>query len=484
MFDKIKNLSKDTLIYGTSTIVGRFLNFLLVPLYTNIFLPGEFGIVANVYAYIAILNVFFTIGLESGYFKFASTNEIGTKKQNFSHPYILIFINSLILSSVLFLFAKQFTYIFQISEDKYYLLHYTALILFFDAVVIVPFAYLRLQNKPKIFALVKMTFILVNVTSNFILIIYLRWGIVSIFIGNLIASVLTFILLSGLVIKNIEISFNKILFIELMKFSLPFIPAGISSNIVQVINRPILKYLTDDSTVGIFQANYKLGIFMMLFVSMFEFAWRPFFLQNAEEPNAKTIYSKVMTFFVLASSVLFLFLSLFIDNIAKMHIPFKGFLIGKAYWGGLNIVPVILFSYLLYGIYINLMAGIYIQKKTKYLPFITGGAAIINVIFNFLLIPHYHMMGAAIATLLSYLTMMVGIFYVSNKYYRINYEYKKIFFIILLLLIIYAGYLTINYYSIIVWYNKILFLILFAGSLFIFKIFNFSSIKDIILKKN
>ena len=269
-----------------------------------------------------------------------------------------------------------------------------------------------------------------------------------------------------------------------MKFSLPFIPAGISSNIVQVINRPILKYLTDDSTVGIFQANYKLGIFMMLFVSMFEFAWRPFFLQNAEEPNAKTIYSKVMTLFVLSSSVLFLFLSLFIDNIAKMHIPFKGFLIGKAYWGGLNIVPVILFSYLLYGIYINLMAGIYIQKKTKYLPFITGGAAIINVIFNFLLIPHYNMIGAAIATLLSYLTMMIGIFYISNKYYKINYEYKKIFFIILILLVIYAGYLTINYYSIIVWYYKIIFIIIFAGSLFIFKIFNFSSVRDIILKKN
>ena len=104
MLDKIKSLSKDTMIYGTSTIIGRFLNFLLVPIYTNIFLPGEFGIIANLYAYIAILNVFFTIGLESGYFKFASTLEVGSKKENFSHPFLGIFFNALILSSVLYIF--------------------------------------------------------------------------------------------------------------------------------------------------------------------------------------------------------------------------------------------------------------------------------------------------------------------------------------------------------------------------------------------
>ena len=426
MLDKLKSLSKDTLIYGTSTIVGRFLNFLLVPLYTNLFLPGEFGIVANVYAYIAILNVFFTIGLESGYFKFASTLEVGNKKQNFSHPFLGIYFNAFILSMVLFVFSKQFSTVFQISPARDILLKYTSIILFFDAIAIVPFAFLRLNHNPKKFALLKLLNIIINVVSNVVLIVFFKFGIEAVFFSNIAASVVTFIFLIPLVIENLDVTFNKKLFSELVMFSLPYIPAGISSNIVQVINRPILTALTNDSTVGIFQANYRLGIFMMLFVSMFEFAWRPFFLQHAKDSEAKSIFAKVMTIFVVVAALIFITLSFFINDIATVKIPFRGNLIGKAYWGGLSIVPIILLAYLFYGMYINLMAGIYIEKKTKYLPLITGIAAIVNVVFNFLLIPVMGMNGAAYTTLFSYLTMLVGIFIFSQKYYKIDYEYIKI----------------------------------------------------------
>jgi O-antigen/teichoic acid export membrane protein len=478
MLDKLKSLSKDTMIYGTSTIIGRFLNFLLVPIYTNIFLPGEFGIVANIYAYIAILNVFFTIGLESGYFKFASTLEVGSKKENFSHPFLGIFFNALILSSVLYIFSSDFSYLFQIDVKRDILLKYTAAILFFDAIVLVPFAYLRLQHKPKLFALIRITNIVVNVICNLLFILVFHFGIESVFISNLIASALTFLLLIPIVIKNMTFTYNKLLVKELIMFSLPYIPAGISSNIIQVINRPILTALTDDSTVGIFQANYRLGIFMMLFVSMFEFAWRPFFLQNAKEPNAKEIFSKVMTLFIIIASFLFFTLSLFIDNIAQFKLPFKGYLIGKAYWDGLYIVPIILLSYLFYGIYINLMAGIYIEKKTKYLPYITGVAAIINIIFNFLLIPKINMMGCAIATLLSYLVMVIGIYLVSQKYYFIKYEIKKIVLIFVLLLVFYTIFISLGVYGF--WYIKALILFLFTISIFLLKIIDFKSVKAII----
>ena len=479
MLDKIKNLSKDTMIYGTSTIVGRFLNFLLVPVYTNIFLPGEFVIVANVYAYIAILNVFFSVGLESGYFKFASTVEVGTEKENFSHPFFGIFLNSLILSAILFIFANQFTYLFQIDLNRAYLLRYTAVILFFDALVLVPFGYLRLKHKPRQFAMIRIINISVNVILNLVLILGFRLGIESVFISNLVASALTFAMLSPIVIKNITFTFNKALVKEILKFSLPYIPAGISANIIQVINRPILTALTNESTVGIFQANYRLGIFMMLFVSMFEFAWRPFFLQNAKEKNAKDIYSKVMTLFILVASLIFLFLSFFIDNIAQMKLPFKGYLIGKAYWGGLNIVPVILLGYLFYGIYINLMAGIYIKKKTKYLPYITGIAAAINVIVNFALIPRINMMASAIATLISYIAMVFGIYIVSQKYYYIQYEFKKIILMFISLGISYVFYfVTLNLYD--HWILKLISLIIFIVLIFIFKIFNFNTVKNLL----
>jgi O-antigen/teichoic acid export membrane protein len=231
--------------------------------------------------------------------------------------------------------------------------------------------------------------------------------------------------------------------------------------------------------VGIFQANYRLGIFMMLFVSMFEFAWRPFFLQNAREKNAKDIFSKVMTLFILVSALIFLFLTFFIDNIAHMRIPFKGYLIGKAYWGGLNIVPVILLGYLFYGIYINLMAGIYIRKKTKYLPYITGVAAVINVICNFALIPKLNMMASAIATLLSYITMVIGIFIVSQKYYKINYEYRKILLMFLSMAVSYSFYIfTLNTYN--HWTLKLLSLIIFVILMFVLKIFDYKTVKRIL----
>jgi O-antigen/teichoic acid export membrane protein len=480
MIDKIKGLSKDTLIYGTSTIIGRFLNFFLVPIYTNIFQPDEFGVVANIYAYIAMLNVLFTIGLESGYFKFASTLEVGDEKENFTHPFMGIVFNALVLSSVLFFFAKDFTVLFQIELKFSSLLQLTALILFFDAIVTVPFAYLRLKHKPKKFALIRLSNIVVNVVCNIIFIVVLKYGIISVFISNLIASAFTFILLSPDVFKNFHLSFNKDLVKELLRFSIPYIPAGISSNIVQVINRPILTSLKGEYAVGVFQANYRLGIFMMLFVSMFEFAWRPFFLQNAKEPDAKEIYSKVMTYFLIIGSFIFILLSYFIDDIARMKLPFRGNLIGKSYWGGLDIVPVILFSYLLYGIYINLMAGIYIEKKTKYLPLITGIAAIVNIVTNFIFIPSMDLMGAAISTLLSYFTMMVGIYIVSNKFYKIDYEYKKIILIFILTLSAYFLLIILSKFIIYTFLIKIILILLFTFSIIIFKIVDFKSVRKVL----
>ncbi len=476
MFDKIKALSKETLIYGTNTIIGRFLNFLFVPLYTNIFAPGEFGIIANIYAYIAILNVFFTIGLESGYFRFASTLEEGNNKENFTHPFLGIFINSLVLSGILFIFAGNLNTLFLVDESRIHLIRYTAVILYFDAISIVPFAYLRLQHKAVLFVSLKILNIVINVSLNFILILVLKWGIESVLISNIIASVVTFLTVCPIIYRNISVSFNKNLARELLKFSLPYIPAGISSNLVQVINRPMLFAITGDAnSVGIFQANYKLGIFMMLFVSMFEFAWRPFFMQNFKLPEAKKLFSKIMTIFVIAGSFIFIILTLFIEDIVKIPLLGRGTLVGKAYWSGLVIVPVILFAYLLYGMYINLMAGIYIKKKTKYLPFITGGAALTNIVINLLLIPSLGIFGAAVSSLLSYLAMLIGIFLVSQKYYPIQYEYSRIITVFVIIGVIFFS--NIYFFSDYI-LMKIFLLVAFIILIFVFKIISIKSIRE------
>lgn len=479
MIDKLKSLSKDTLIYGANTIVGRFLNFFLIPFYTHKFLPAEFGIVAILYSYIAILNVFFSIGLESGYMKFASTLETGTKKQNFSNPFILVLLNSLFLSSLIFLFSSDLTGLFQIGENYSYLIRYSALILLFDTVILIPFAYLRLHNKAKSFAGIKILNIVINVMMNIVLISYFDFGIEAVFISNLVASVITFILLIPVIKANIEIKFNRELVMELFRFSIPYIPAGIAANIIQIIDRPILKYLTDDKTVGIYQANYRLGIFMMLVVSMFEYAWRPFFLNNAKDPDAKKIFAKVLTVFVLAASFIFLVITVFIENIVKMDLPFGYNLIGKAYWAGLSIVPVILFAYLLNGMYVNFMAGIYIEKKTKYLPLITGIGAVSNIVMNFILIPEYSYMGAAVSTLISYLLMMLGIYVVSNKFYRINYEYRKIGLIFASLAVTTALYYYVNISFSVSWIAKSVFPLIFIILTFLTGIISKSEIGNL-----
>lgn len=480
MIEKIKSLSKDTLIYGTNTIVGRFLGFFLVPFYTNKFLPDEYGIITIIYSYIAILNVFFSIGLESGYMKFSTTLEVGTRKENFSNPYFIVIANSFFLSALIYLFAPELTGIFQVSADYAYLIRYSALILFFDTIVLIPFAFLRLNNKAKSFAGIKIVNISLNVILNIVLILYFNFGIEAVFISNLISSLVTFLMLLPVLKGNITFRFSKSLVKELFYFSIPYIPAGIAANIVQIIDRPILKYLTDDKTVGIYTANYKLGIFMMLIVSMFEFAWRPFFLNNANDPDAKKLFSKILTVFVAFASVVFISLTVFIDNIVKLDLPFGSHLIGEAYWSGLEIVPVILFGYLFYGMYINFMAGIYIEKKTKYLPLITGLGAVVNVISNFILIPELSLMGAAISTLISYFVMMAGIYLVSQKFYKVKYEYKKIGIIFSALISVTVLYFLINSYSEINWILKVIFPLIFIIILYFTGIFNKNIIKKLL----
>lgn len=468
MISKIKSLSKDTLIYGTGTMVARFLNFLLVPFYTNFIPPAEYGVISNIFAYIAILNVFFSLGLESGFFRFSAFLEVGDKKENFSIPFFTVAINSLLLSSLIFFVPGLFAPIFSVTEANYDLIKYTALILFFDAIVLVPFANLRLNKKPVKFSVIKIINIVVNVLMNILLIVVFKFGIEAILISNLAASVITFIVLLPDIIPNIKLKFNRKLFDELIKFSLPYIPAGISANIIQVINRPLMLYLTDESTTGIFTANYKLGIIMMIFVTMFDFAWRPFFLNNAKDPEAKKLFSKVTTLFVVTGSLICLVTSVFLNDIILIF--------GASYRTGQYIVPVILLAYLFNGIYVNLMPGIYFKKKTKYLPYITGVAAIANVICNLLLIPHFNMMGAAISTLISYIIMAVCLYFVSQKYYKIDYEIGKILFLIFFVSILISGFYYLDIHNL---FFKLLIIVIFVSSVFIVKILKFDSLKQI-----
>lgn len=461
MFDKIKQLTKDTAIYGISTIVGRFLTFLLVPFYTNIFSPEDYGVVANLYIFIAIFNIIYIFGMDAAYLKFASSNNGTSEKDNFSTPYVAVMIVSLFLSLLIFLLRGEIISLLEIPKRYSHLIYYISLILFVDALSVIPFIKLRIERKAKKFATFKIINILTNVFLNLILVLYFKWGIEAVFVSNLIASSVVLIILLPDILKIIQPAINFSLLRKLIKFGLPYLPAGLGSMLIQGIDRPILTNLTDLNTVGIYNANYKLGIFMMLFVNMFQYAWQPFFLQQAEEKDAKKIFSKVLTYFTFAASIILVVVSLFIDDIVKVH--FLGItIIGSPYWSGLVIVPIILFGYLFNGLYVVFSAGIYIEEKSIYVPLITGIGAFVNVVVNLLLIPPLGIIGAAFATLASYIVIALGLYIVTQKFYKIEYENVKmisIFIIILLTGIIFYWLRSIDAVNI---FYKSLILIFFV----------------------
>ena len=487
MIEKLKELTKDTAIYGISTIVGRFLGFLLVPFYTNFISPHEYGIFAYIYAYIAFLNIIYIYGLDAAFLKYTSLASEDEKKDTFSTPFIFVTITSVIFSGLIFISQGSLSGILNIPSDYSYIIYYVVFILLFDTLALIPFANLRLERRATKFATIKILNIIINLVLNIILISVYKLGIKAIFISNVIASGFSLVALLPDIYNKFRPRIDVGILKKMLLFGLPYLPASIAAMIVQVIDRPIMRALTDDATLGIYQANYKLGIFMMLFVSMFQYAWQPFFLTNAKEKNAKEIFSKVLTLFAIVGAVILVSLSLFVDEIAKINIYGGHTIIGHEYLGGLVIVPIILFGYYFHGFYVNFNAGLYIEEKTKYFPAVTGAGAIVNIVVNFALIPTMGIVGAALATLASYFVMAIGLFIVSQKVYKINYEYIKLGKIFLTIAIVGSAYyymLTNDLLNII---NKIALLIGFMILLLVLRIIKKSelvSVLQIFTRKN
>ncbi len=470
MIKKIKELGKDTAVYGISTIVGRFLNFLLVPLYTHFISRADMGIYTNIYAYLAFLNIFYIYGMDAAFMKYSSLAGPEDRKKVFSTAYVFVTLSTLVLTVVLLLIRSPFGHVMAVPVKNARLIYYVISILLFDTLALVPFANLRLERRAGKFAALKLTNILINLGLNLLFFLKFHWGIEAIFAANLAASAVTLILLMPEISKRLQIKIHGEQLKKMLRFGLPYLPASLAATVVNVIDRPVVLAMTDASTLGLYQTGYKLGIFMMLVVSMFQYAWQPFFLNNAGEKNAREIFAKIMTLFVLAASLLWIFISLFIENLARFEILPGRSLIEKHFLPGLVVVPIILLAYLFYGIYVNLQAGLYIEEKTKYFPYITGAGALVNVAANLLLIPVLGIVGAALATLASYMVMAAGLFIVAQKFYKIDYEYGKIFKILGTIfaaaILYYYGY----YHGALTGAYKVLLLLGFIASLLVLRV--------------
>jgi len=419
MLRDIKTLGRETLIYGLSTVVARLLNFLLLPFYTHYLTTSEYGVVAAVFAYVAFFNILYQYGMDQAYMRFAS--EPGrSREETFSTAMWSLAATSLLFSALLYLLADPLAALGGIPGWGG-LVRYSAGILAFDALTVVPFADLRLQHRAWLFASLKTVNIVLNLLLNVFFLARMGLGVRGVFLASLATSAATLLLLAPAMARKLRPVFPKSLYRELLRFGWPLVPAGLGSMAVQVIDRPILLRLADESTVGIYQANYRLGIFMMLVVNMFDQAWRPFFLQKARDADSGPVFGRVLTYYLIGGFWIVLVLSLFIPDIVRL--PIRGRpIIHPAYWAGLGIVPVVLAGYLFNGAYVNFMASVTLSKRTDVLPWVTLLGAAVKILGTFALVPYWRMMGAAWATLLAYASMAAALYAIGQRVYPIPYE--------------------------------------------------------------
>jgi len=421
MFKDLKSLGKESVIYGLSTVGARLLNFLLMPFYTHYLLPAEYGVVATVFSYIAFLNIFYQYGMDQAYMR-----HYGDREKAFSTAYSSVLITCGLFSLLLAAAPGFWARLGGIGAGRSDLVLYAAVILFLDGVNVLPFADLRMGHKPYYFAGVRLFSITLNVVLNIVLITRFHMGIQGIFIANVASSLFSV----AAVPKRFKFTLDREMLAKLLNYALPLLPAGLGAMAVQVIDRPILLRLSGEAAVGIYQANYRLGIFMVLLVSMFDQAWRPFFLERAEKPESVKVFARVLTYFVLVLVWLGLALSFFIPDLVRFHIAGKP-LIHPNYWPGLKIVPVVLFAYLVNGVYVNLLAPVIIAKKTKIIMFATLAGAAVSVAANFALIPAMGIFGPPWAAFAAYCVMALVVYFGGRRFFPVPYELGRLGLIVI-----------------------------------------------------
>lgn len=437
MLQSIKRLTKHSLIYGIGHIMSRFIGFLLLPIHTNTLSPQSYGVAALLFSSLAILNILFSYGMDVAFLRFFTLEENKQKRcAIFSTAWWMILVTGLVFSGILFFSPVPFSRL--IFQDAGYRvpIQLAAGILLADALSLIPFLVLRSEEKSVHFAIIKFINVGLNVVLNVFFIVGLKLDVAGVFYANLAASAATLLLLMPTVIPLLKWTFDQQVLIELLKFGLPYIPSGLAVVIMDQISRFFLDRMSGKEATGLFSATYKLGMFMAIVVAAFRFAWHPFFLSTSKQAEAKRVFSRILTYFLMVTGGLFLTITYFLDPIIHFHL-FGFRLFGQGYEGGAPIVPIVLLAYIWYGIYINFIVGVYLEKKTKYLPLVTGLGAVVSVVCNYLLIPGWGITGAAWASFAAYGAMAIALYYVSQRFYPIAYEFKRIFLLTFVMAVFY-----------------------------------------------
>ena len=433
----LKTAYKQTFIYGLATVIPRMLSFILVRLHTDKSVlqnVSDYGDVSVIFAYFVLFNVILAYGMETAFFRFL--NKESAKEKVLSTSSISLFLTSLGFLGLGLLFQQQIADLTHINVNYITLVVW---ILFLDALVIIPFAYLRAQGKPIKYSLVKLANVIVNLGLNLFLLLYLQalaidnsiWDSIYvanfevsyIFIANLVASGVTLLILLPFYFK-IKYKIDSELWKKMLRYALPVLVSGIAFSINETFDRVLLERLLPESiaktSIGMYSACYKLALFMMLFATAYRLGIEPFIFSQSKTKDAAKNYAKILEFFVICGALILLVVVVFIDILKGILIP------NEAYWDAMKVVPILLLAYLFLGIYHNLSVWYKITDRTKFGAYISVFGAVVTLLINVIFISTFSYMASAVATLVAYLSMTVLSYYFGRKHYPIPYNLKKI----------------------------------------------------------
>lgn len=436
----VKSLAKDTAVYGLSSIVGRFLNWCLVPLYTSLFLPDEYGVVTFVYTVVALALIILTYGMETGFFRFANHDRWKDPMEVYSTALISLAVSSSAFVVGVCAFAEPISNVMECGGHSSYVV-IMAVCVAIDAFLALPYSYLRYCKRPIRFAVIRLINIGVNIGLNLFFLLLCPWlmnhspatvswfyipdfGIGYIFLSNLIASVVNFVMMMP-ELKGFKWKFNRELWREMLRYSAPLLVLGLAGIMNQTVDKLLYPSLAPDkadamSGLGIYGANYKIAIVMVMFIQAFRFAYEPFiFAQAREKGDSKNqAYADAMKYFIIFGLLIFMGVMFYLDILK--------YFISPDYFSGLKVVPLIMLAELFFGIFFNLSLWYKLTDKTVWGMWFSLFGLAITVVLNIVLVPHYDYMGCAVAALCSYGAMMLVSYFIGRSQYPISYPLRRI----------------------------------------------------------
>lgn len=433
MFQSIRGLSQDTMIYGIGHLAARLIPFFLLPFLTHVLDPAQFAVQVLYYMAVAVAMELVRLGLDIALLRYyVPEKDLDKRKIIFSTIFWASFIVTGAVSAVLWFGAEFWTTLIVESDAPYpqwmfYTLRLCAGIIWFDNMIAFPTTVMRCENRPHMFLFVRLTGVTTHTILTLVLLFGFGRGIQGIFEANLIASGLTLLLCLPTIITRIRFVFDRAVFISCLMFGLPNVPNVLFVQIIELSSRKFIEVMRSATEAGLFATGAKLGTFLAIVAMGFRLAWQPFFMQIKDLPDAREIFGRVLTYLMAIVMWLYLGLTAFVMPLAKWEIPFKGGrLIPPEYWSGLEIFPIISLAHVFNAMFAVFVVGIYLKNKMKVLPLITGIAAIVNFAGNLLLVPKYGMWASAWLTVASYFIMAVLLYFYIQRIYPVPYEWGRI----------------------------------------------------------